>query len=83
MARCKQTARRSTGSVLPRNSSRPGTQPRACIQASSTDPPLTPGEFGYRTYQLVAQYAEEDLTREAEDRYAEEVAPKFTGRSSR
>jgi hypothetical protein len=34
-------------------------------------------------YQLVAQYADEDLTREAEDRYAEEVAPKLTGRSSR
>ena len=83
MARCKQTARRSTGSVLPRNSKRPGTEPRVCIQASSTDPPLAPGEFGYRMYQLVAQYADEDLTREAEDRYAEEVAPKLTGRSSR
>ena len=83
MARTKQTARRSTGSILPRNSNPPGTEPRACIQASSTDPPLAPGEFGYRMYQLVAQYADEDLTREAENRYADEVLPTLTGRSSR
>ena len=83
MARTKQTARRSTGSVLPHNSNPPGTEPRACIQASSTDPPLAPGEFGYRMYQLAAQYADEDLTREAENRYAEEVLPKLTGHYSR
>ena len=83
MARTTQTARRATGSVLPRNSNPPGTEPRACIQASSSDPPLASGEFGYRMYQLVAQYAEEDLTREAEYRYDDEVLPTLTGRSSR
>ena len=83
MARTKQTARRSTGSVQPNQSQPMQTEPRVCIQASSTDPPLAPGEFGYRMYQLVAQYADDDLTREAQERYADEVVPKLTGRSSR
>ena len=83
MARTKQTARRSTGTIPPRQSHPPGTEPRPCIQASSADPPLAPGEFGYRMYQLVAQQADDDLTREAEYRYDDEVLPALTGRISR
>ena len=83
MARTKQTARRSTGTIPPRRSIPLDTEPRPCIQASSSDPPLAPGEFGYRMYQLVAQQADDDLTRDAEYRYQDEVVPTLTGRSSR
>ena len=83
MARTKQTARRSTGTIPPRRSIPLDTEPRPCIQASSSDPPLAPGEFGYRMYQLVAQQADDDLTRDAEYRYQDEVVPTLTGRISR
>ena len=83
MARTKQTARRCTGTIPPNQSNLPGTEPRPCIQASSSDPPLAPGEFGYRMYQLVAQQADDDLTRDAEYHYQDEVVPTLTGRSSR
>ena len=86
MARTKQTARHCTGSMPARrrtDPAPPGQVQSPCIQASSTDPPLAEGEFGYRMYQLVAQQAEEDLTRDAEYRYEDEVLPKLTGRISR
>ena len=84
MARTKQTARHCTGSMPARrrtDPAPPGQVQGPCIQASSTDTPLTPGE--YRFYQMVAQQADEDLTREAEYRYEDEVLPKLTGRISR
>ena len=79
MARTKQTARHCTGSMPARRSTDPappGTGP--CIQASSTDTPLTAGEYHF--YQMVAQQADDDLTRDAEYRYEDEVLPKLTGR---
>ena len=82
MARTKQTARHCTGSMRARKSTDPappGTGP--CIQASSTDTPLTAGE--YRFYQMVAQNEEDDLTREAGYRYDDEVLSTLTGRISR
>ena len=86
MARTKQTTRHCTGSMPARrrtDPAPPGQVQPPCIQASSSDPPLAPGEFGYRMYQLVAQQADDDLTRDAEYRYDDEVLPTLTGRISR
>ena len=82
MARTKQTARRSTGSVKPNHSHPMQAEPRPCVQASSSDP-LTDTEQSPAIQAILAQYADEELTREAMNRYDDEVVPNLTGRSSR
>ena len=83
MARTKQTARRSTGTVKPNHSHPMQTEPRPCIQASSSDPPIIDTELSPAVQAVLAQYADEELTREAMNRYDDEVVPNLTGRSSR
>ena len=83
MARTKQTARRSTGTIKPNHSHPMAAEPRACVQASSYDPPIIDTEQSPAVQALLAQFADEELTRDAENRYEDEVVPNLTGRSSR
>ena len=83
MARTKQTARRSTGTIPPNHSQPLDPEPRRCIQASSYDPPIIDTRQSAAVESMLAQFAEDDLTRDAVYRYEDLIEPTLTGRISR
>ena len=85
MARTKQTARLTTGShPAPRaGTAAPGRVIGHRIAASSSDPPVASYRVGDDFYALVAQHADEDLTRLATYRYEDIVEPFLPGIVSR
>jgi hypothetical protein len=85
MARTKQTARKTTGShPAPRvGAAATGRVIGHRIAASSSDPPVASYQLGDSIYALLAQHAEEDLTRLATYRYEDIVEPFLTGIVSR
>ena len=60
MARCKQTARLGTGSVPARQTQ--AWRTLTTVQASSYDPPIIPTQQSDRVQELLAQFAEDDLS---------------------
>ena len=81
MARTKQTARLGTGSVSARQTQEWRTL--TTVQASSYDPPIIQTGQSDRVETLLAQFAEDDLNRDALYRFEDLVEPTLTGRVSR
>ena len=79
-ARTKQTARLGTGSVSARQSQQ---WRNLTIQASSYDPPIIQTRHSDRVEVLLAQFADDDLTRDATYRYEDLVERTLTGIISR
>ena len=81
MARTKQTARLGTGSVSAQQTQ--AWRTLTTVQASSYDPPIIPTQQSDRVQELLAQFAEDDLNRDALWRFEDTVEPTLTGRVSR
>ena len=81
MARTQQTARLGTGSVSARQTQ--AWRTLTTVQASSYDPPIIQTGQSDRVETLLAQFAEDDLNRDALYRFEDLVEPTLTGRVSR
>jgi hypothetical protein len=81
IARTKHTARLGTGGVSARQTQ--AWRAMTAAQASSYDPPIIDTEQSDAVQTLLAQFAEEDLMRDAEYRYEDLIEPTLTGRISR
>ena len=81
MARTKQTARLRTGSVSAQQAQ--AWRTLTTVQASSYDPPIIDTQQSARVRALLAQFAEDDLNRDALWRFQEIVLPTLSGRVSR
>ena len=79
--RLKQTARLGTGGVTARQTQQ--WRMLTTVQASSYDPPLIDTQHSPAVESMLAQFAEDDLMRDAEYRYEDHVEPFLTGRISR
>ena len=79
--RLKQTARLGTGGVTARQTQQ--WRMLTTVQASSSDPPIIDTRQSPAVESMLAQFAEDDLMRDAGYRYEDTVEPFLTGHVSR